>query len=242
MTELLALAFVAVVLAGAGQAITGFGFVLVVVPLFTLLTDPRTAVVAGTTLGLLITSFGWFEDRASVDWRPVAGISAGAVVGIPLGLVVFASLPVEVLGVAIGVTVLFFTALLSVRVRLPGGRPTQVAAGTVSGVMLSTTGMNGPPLVLALQAAGLPPAAFRATLQPTFTLQSVIVVGGFTALGQFTATSATLVAAGAPALWLGWRLGDLVFDRLPPERARLLILGTLAVSGTLTVVSALGAA
>lgn len=241
MTELLALAFVAVLLAAAGQAITGFGFVLVAVPLITLLTDPRTAVVACTTLGLLITSLGWFEDRAAVDWRPIAGIGAGAVVGIPLGLVVFASLPVETLGLAIGVTVLFFTALLAVRVRLPGGRPTQVAAGTVSGVMLSTTGMNGPPLVLALQAEELPPTVFRATLQPTFTLQSVLVVGGFATLGQFTATSAALVAVGAPALWLGWRLGDLVFDLLPPERARILILGTLAVSGTLTVVSALKA-
>lgn len=241
MAELLALAFVAVLLAAAGQAITGFGFVLVAVPLLTLLTGPRTAVVACTTLGLLITSLGWFEDRAAVDWRPITGITAGAVVGIPLGLVVFASLPVEALGLAIGITVLLFTALLAVGVRLPGGRPTQVAAGTVSGVMLSTTGMNGPPLVLALQAAGLPPTVFRATLQRTFTLQSVVVVGGFAALGEFTATSATLVAVGAPALWLGWRLGDLVFDRLPPERARMLILGTLAVSGTVIVISALQA-
>ncbi len=197
--------------------------------------------VACTTLGLLITSLGWFEDRAAVNWRPIAGIIAGAVVGIPLGLVVFASLPVETLGLTIGVTVLLFTALLAMRVRLPGGRPTQVVAGTVSGVMLSTTGMNGPPLVLALQAAGLPPTVFRATLQPTFTLQSVVVVGGFAALGEFTATSVTLVAVGAPALWLGWRLGDLVFTRLPPERARMLILGTLAVSGTLIVISALRA-
>lgn len=239
MAELLALAFVAVLLAAAGHAITGFGFVLVAVPLLTLLTEPRTAVVAGTTLGLLITSLGWFEDRANVEWRPIAGISAGAVVGIPLGLVVFAYLPVDALSLAIGVTVLLLVALLLVRVRLPGGRPTQVVAGTVSGVMLSTTGMNGPPLVLALQAADLSPTAFRATLQPTFTLQSVVVVGGFAALGQFTPTGAAIVAVGAPALWLGWRLGDLAFDRLPPARARLLILATLAVSGTLIVLNAL---
>ncbi len=122
MAELLALAFVAVLVAAAGQAITGFGFVLMAVPLITLLTDPRTAVVSCTTLGLLITSLGWFEDRAAVDWRPIVGIIAGAVVGIPLGLVVFASLPVDALGLAIGVVVLFFTALLAVRVRLPGGR------------------------------------------------------------------------------------------------------------------------
>ncbi len=60
MAEMLALAFVAVLLAAAGQEFTGFGFVLVAVPLLTLLTDPRTAVVACTTLGLLITSLGWF--------------------------------------------------------------------------------------------------------------------------------------------------------------------------------------
>ncbi|MDP3966707.1 MAG: sulfite exporter TauE/SafE family protein [Nocardioides sp.] len=237
---MLVLAFAAVVLAAAGQAITGFGFVLVAVPLLTLLTgEPRTSVVACTTLGLVMTSFGWYEDRAAVEWRPITGISIGAAVGIPLGLVVFASLPVDALGLVIGVTVLFFTALLALRVRVPGGRPTQVAAGTVSGAMLATTGMNGPPLVLALHTTGLAPAAFRATLQAMFTLQAVVVVTAFAALGQFTATSAALIAVGVPALWLGWRLGDLVFDRLPPERARKLVLGTLAISGTLAVISAL---
>lgn len=239
MVEVLALAFLAVVLAATGHAITGFGFVLVAVPLLTLLTEPRTAVVTGTTLGLLITALGWYEERAEVDWRPVTGITAGAAVGIPLGLLVFTSLPEVALSLAIGVTVLLLVVLLVLRVRLPGGRPTQVAAGTVSGVMLSTTGMNGPPLALALQAAGLSPTVFRATLQPTFTLQSIVVVGGFAALGQFDTTSAALVAVGTPALWLGWRLGDRVFTRLPPERARLLILATLAVSGTLIILTTL---
>lgn len=238
--ELLVLAFVAVVLAATGQAITGFGFVLVAVPLLTLLTgEPRTSVVACTTLALLVSSLGWFEDRAAVEWHPVGGISVGAAVGIPLGLVVFASLPVEALGLLIGATVLFFTVLLLLRVRVPGGRPVQVTAGAFSGIMLGTTGMTGPPLVLALQATGLSPAAFRATLQAMFTLQGVIVVVAFAGLGQFSTTSAALVAVGVPALWLGWRLGDLVFDRLPPERARVLILATLAVSGTLTVAGAL---
>lgn len=242
MLDLLALTFLAVVVAGTAHAVTGFGFALVLVPLMTLLTEPRTAVVTVTTLGLLMTALGWWRERAQVVWRPVVAIGAGAVVGIPLGLSVFAAVPESALSLAIGVTVLALVALLVSGVRLPGGRGVQVGAGVVSGAMVGTTGINGPPLVLGLQAAGLGPAAFRATLQPLFALQGVVVVGGFAVLGLYDATDLAVVAAGVPALWLGWWLGDRVFARLPADRVRAVVLATLAVSGAVVVVTALGGA
>lgn len=239
MLDLLALTFLAVVVAGTAHAVTGFGFALVLVPLMTLLTEPRTAVVTVTALGLLMTALGWWREREQVVWRPVVGIGAGAVVGVPLGLSVFAAVPESALSLGIGAVVLALVGLQLAHVRLPGGRGTLAGAGVVSGAMVSTTGINGPPLVLGLQTAGLDPTALRATLQPLFALQGVVVVLGFAALGQYDATSAALVAAGTPALWLGWRLGDRVFALLPADRARALLLATLAVSGAVIVVTAL---
>lgn len=235
MTALLFLVFVLITVAAAAQAVTGFGFVLVAVPFLALLTDPRTAVVAGTTLGLLVTALGWSEDRAGVDWGPVRAILAGAMVGIPLGLVIFTSLTTRTLQMLIGAVVLGFTALLLLRVRVPGGRPTQLVAGTVSGGMLATIGMTGPPLVLALQAAELPPRTFRATLQAALTLQSTVVVTGLVLADQLSSDSLKVVAVGIPALWAGWRIGDRVFRRLSAHQVRTFVLLTLVVSGTATM-------
>lgn len=239
MAEMLAFAFVLILVAAAAQAVTGFGFVMVAVPLLALLVDARTAVVACVALGLVLTSIGWFRDRAQVSWRPVVAIAGGALIGIPIGLSVFTALSQQALTLVIGVVVLAFTVLLTFRVRVPGGVRTEFVAGAVSGGMLATTGMNGPPMVLALQAADLPPLVTRATLQAAFTLQSIVAVSGLALAGQFARTSLAVLAVGTPALWIGWAVGDRFFRRLPAERVRAIVLVTLAISGLLMVRSAI---
>ena len=47
-------------------------------------------------------------------------------------------------------------------------------------------------------------------------------------------------AAGLLGMPLGWQLGDAVFQRLSPERFRVLVLAGLAATGTVALVGALG--
>ena len=106
-----------------------------------------------------------------------------------------------------------------------------------SGALLTSTGMNGPPLVLVLRDEA--PHRFRATLQATFCLQDAVAVVAFVALGQVGAPVLVAAAAGVLGMPLGWRLGDAVFRRLSPERFRVLVLAGLAATGTVALVGAL---
>jgi uncharacterized membrane protein YfcA len=98
--------------------------------------------------------------------------------------------------------------------------------------------MNGPPLVVMLQAMGLRPHAFRATLQAVFCSQDTAAVVGFAIAGQIDHTVLVAVAAGLPGLPLGWLLGDRVFTGIDPSVFRRVVLAMLVVSAVAAAVSA----
>ncbi|MFJ2704986.1 sulfite exporter TauE/SafE family protein [Streptomyces sp. NPDC087428] len=230
MTDLLPLAVTAVgvfLLAALAQAVTGFGAALVAVPLLTLVVDPVTAVVAATTVSLVLTAGSWRRERLHVDTGQARRLTLAGVLGMPLGLIALALSDEHTLSLLIGVALLVLVGLLSFGVRLPEGNVTTWTAGFLSGGLLTSTGMNGPPLVLALQ--GLEPRRYRATLQAVFCGQDVVAVAIFVALGHVSPTALLLTAAGVLGLPLGWAMGDRVFRRVPAQRFRPIVLGGLGV-------------
>lgn len=236
MPDLLLLAGVSAlvfVVAALAQAVTGFGSALVAVPLLALVSDPVAAIVAATAVSLVLTSGAAWRERSHVD-RPVArSLVLLGTAGMPVGLVVLLLLDEEQLGVAIAAVMLVMIALMAGGLGL--GRRATPVAGFASGVLLTSTGMNGPPLVLAL--VDRPPRSYRATLQAVFALQDVVAVAAFCVLGHVDREVMVLVVGGVLGLPLGWRLGDAVFARIPPARLRPLVLGAMVVPAAGTILA-----
>lgn len=216
-------------LSGLAQAVTGFGSALVAVPLLALTTDPVTAVVAATMMSLGLSSWAAVRERADLD-RPIAGrMVVAGLLGIPLGLVLLLGSSAGGLQVLMAVTVLVALVVVGADVRLPGSAATTWSTGVVSGMMLAATGMNGPPLVVGLQAAGLRPRGFRSTLQAVFAVQDLLVVVAFVLAGQVSGEEVAFAATGVLAGPLGWLAGDRLFVRLPAAAfRRVLVIGLLA--------------
>lgn len=223
-------------LAGAAQAVVGFGSALVAVPLLVLLMDPATAVVSVTVATVGLTADATWRERAEVD-RPVATrITLAALVGMPAGLLLLNTASETQLSLLMVVVLLVAVFLVWLPLRLPSGRPVILGAGAVSGALLAATGLNGPPLVLALHALGLTPSRFRATLQATFCVQAVVAVIAFAVLGRIDAQVLVLSLSGLLGSSLGWRLGDRIFHRLSAEQfQRILITGLLVTTATIVV-------
>lgn len=228
-------------LASAAQAVTGFGSALVAVPLLTLAFGPVTAVLASTIVGLVLTAHASVQERAHVD-RPVAArLVLTGLLGLPFGYLVLTLVPARSLKLVIAVVLLVLVAVMASRVRLPSGLGSQRFAGVASGVLLSATGMNGPPLVVVLQAMGQAPRRFRATLQVTFLVQDTAAVALFLVTGLLSPAVWGLAAAGVLGVPLGWWLGDRLFGALSAAQFRRVVLGGLAVlAATSLVTAALG--
>lgn len=92
-------------LASVAQAVTGFGFGLVLVPLFSLVYDPKAVVLISLTLGFLTKPPLLWLDRRFVQWRVIAPLAIASLLGNAVGTraLVYASGPT--LRLAVGVVV-----------------------------------------------------------------------------------------------------------------------------------------
>lgn len=232
-------AVVVFTIASAAQAVTGFGSALIAVPLLALVVDPVAAVVSMTVLSLGLTSLGAVRERAHIDRRAVVFFGLTGLIGMPLGLLALRVLSASHLTLLMALVLAVLIVLLAARVRIPSGRGAQWLTGISSGALLTSTGMNGPPLVVTLQAMGMPPRPFRATLQGVFIVQDVLGVVGFVLVGSVDRTALWLAATGVVGIPVGWWLGDHAFRRMSAETFRRVVLIGLAVTAVVAAVRAL---
>lgn len=226
----LAVALVAFVLAGIAQSVTGFGSSLVAAPLLAMVAGAGTTIVAVTLVSLVLTGWAGVRERHHVDVRLARTTGTAGLLGIPFGLLLLAKASDTVLGVLMALVVLGALVLVASPLRLPARRVSLWGAGLTSGVLLTSTGMNGPPLVLAMDSQRLTPHRFRGTLQVVLFGQDLAAVIGFVVIGGIDATALLATAIGVVSSPVGWLLGDRVFHRIPAHVFRRVLLAALAVS------------
>jgi hypothetical protein len=192
-----------------------------------------------TAIGVPLVIANAWRWRAHLRGRTAVLLVGTALIGMPLGALFLRSADERLLTATVGVVVLMMTVAIWRGLRVPPGRTTLTAAGVLSGALAASTGTNGPPLVIALDAEGLEPAAFRATLQTVFAFQGSIAFLTFIANGFVTASVVPAVAAGLVGAAAGALTGDRIAARVDVTRFRSIVLITLAASGALAVVSAL---
>jgi uncharacterized protein len=225
-------AFGIVLLGAFAQAVSGFGYALVTVPLLAAAVDPRAAVVVSALTGVGLTVTAAIRERAHARWRVAAALTATALLGLPAGLLVLALAPERLLSALIAVVVLGCAALVWSRARIRTGRIGLGAIGVLVGVLTAATGTNGPPLVAAFQSLGYDPRTFRATLAATFSGTSLIGLTGFLLTGQVHADVVRISLVALPAVPLGWWLGNRLFHRIDPVAFRRIVLvGLLGSAG-----------
>ncbi len=233
MTIVLAAAVIAA--ASAAQAITGFGSVLLVVPFLAMIAGPRPAVVAGLVVGVLLSIGVAVVERRHVLWRQVLFMGGSGVVAAPVGLLLLRTLSDRGLTVLICAVLLVSAVVMTVRIRLPATDSTAISAGLLSGVLLTSTGLNGPPLAIALDAH--PPRTSRATLAMVFVVHGLI--GNTLVLTSVQMTDSTLHigAVAVPAMLVGWVVGDRISRRMDHTWTRRAVIALLVVGAVLAMVT-----
>ena len=230
---------VVILVASFLQGLSGFGFSLLAVPLLAVLVGAKEAVVLADTVALLATGGMAVRMRRWVDRPLAARVLLGSVIGMPIGLLVILEFDESALRALIGIVVLVFVGLLAGGWTLHrSSRALDVGAGVVSGLLNTSVGTSGPPVVLLLTARGLPRDHFRATTSAVFGVSAVVAIVLFAVTGQYTRDIWIAFLWSLPALPAGWLLGDRVSSRLGQARFRSVILGLLACTGVTALVAA----
>ena len=233
--------WICLVVAGASatQAISGFGFALIAVPLLSLFIDPQMSVVLATVVGAFSSTFQAITDRRHTERKLIQRLAVTAYIGMPFGLLIFLVVSESVLRFIVGVVVLVAAFALMRGFSISHtNRKIDWIMGWVSGVLATSTSTNGPPLVFLLQAKKLSPESFRASINVVFSLTSFGAILLFAVSGNITSDDFWGIAISVPMLLLGLAIGFKVRSRINAEQFRVLVFVLLIVSA----VSALFAA
>ena len=140
-----------------------------------------------SSVGVPLVAWNALRWRADIQRREAITVTAAALLGMPIGILVLTRADDQVLTAIIGVIILALTAWLWRGLQLPTGRTTELTAGFASGALATSVGTNGPPLVIAFQATGMEPEPFRATLQACFFVEGAVALVLFWSQGLFVA-------------------------------------------------------
>lgn len=228
-----------IVFATAGiQAVVGFGFALLSVPIMMQVVDLHRAVILASLIGTANNFYQYRDLKHDQDKTQVRRFLWASFVGAPFGLLAFIYADQNALKVFLGLGVLLGVILL-VRGRDLTNAHISLdwSMGVISGFLLTSTSTNGPPLVFALQARKSEPQVFRATLNMIFLVSGVYGLVLFAAFGEIATSDLWLAAAVLPSMVIGVSIGKFIRNRVDPNRFRIAVLVLLTVAGFSSVYS-----
>lgn len=237
----LALVAVALLCGSFLNSFVGFGFALITVPLMAVAVGPSEAVVLSAVYGLLSNGAVAIRHRRDTDVPVVRRLVAGSVPGMVLGLAVLITVPAAPLQAAISVSVLVSVVVLARGWVIVDPHPgVDVAAGFVSGVLNTSVGVSGPPVIMDLHGRSLGKGPFRASLVVFFAATGLVAIALFAVAGRLDATLLLASVLALPAWPVGSLLGGWAHRRFSEERFRTLVLWMLVLTALLTLASAVG--
>ena len=234
------IAVVAIVaLASMVQGISGFGFALVSMPLLSAVIGVERALAVQTILGIVANGTTAWSARTYILRSTAIRIALASFAGMPLGWFVLEHVGAKTLKLVVGCTVGTVAVLLASRFRIKATGPAvDVMSGFISGILATSTGTNGPPLVIALSARQLPSSQQRATLSTVFAVANIVVLVLLIRSGRVTAGVGRAVLAALPLQMFLWSFGNRVFAQLDQRRYDVVVIALLFTSAAVAMISA----
>lgn len=236
----LLVAALAAFLAGSVSGLTGFGLALIAVPLLLLVYEPATVVMLVSVLSIFINFAVVWDSWNDADRRLVLSLVPPASVGVFVGAEVLYYADPLYIRLGVGVVVVFSALLLLREVRIPGagGWIGTVVAGSMSGLLSTSTGLAGPPVVLLFAARRLPKHAFRSSSALYFLAMSFVGLAALANRGLLDTSQIPLALALVPAAFLGKVLGTALLEQVSDKAFRTVTLGVVILTGTLGALTA----
>ncbi len=216
----IALLLIAVLLAGLVRGFAGFGTAMVFIPLASRVLDPveiLTAIAVFDTLGVLPLLPSMAKSASRTE---LSRLGAGALIGIPLGLLLLTALSPDGFRMIVSCLILVMVVLLLSGWRYTGslGKKTTMGIGFTGGVMGGFAGLPGPPVIMTYLSSKRPADEIRANIFVYLVLTEIILIATL-ALRGLLAISALALGLALTLPYLAAELiGAKLFD---PKREKL---------------------
>lgn len=203
--------------AGFIQGLTGFGSVLLSLPLLTLFIDIKTVIPLVSLFALCINFSVILTVRKNIFYSRLVILLCSAVPAFPLGTWALKHVQASSLTILLGCLIIIFTGYqLAFRPRPIEWRLWLTSlAGAVAGFLGGCIGANGPPIIIYATTQPWPKDRIKATLASYFFLADIGISLSHFAFGMITPEVTGLFFKLIPALALGIFMGIRSYNRIP---------------------------
>lgn len=220
---------------GAGfiQGLSGFGSVLLSLPLLAIFLDVRTAIPLVGLYGVALTVFLLVQLRQHWDWRKLYPLCAGSVPGAPVGVWLLNRLDAQIIQWIVGVVLILYAlySLLMKPVAREFARIWAYIAGFLAGCLGGAISASGPPVIVYTSLQPWSKDQIKVTLQGFFVISGLVVIVSQTVGGLMTEKVIIFFLASLPVLIFGTWIGSLLYGRVKDESYRRIMLVILGLLG-----------
>ncbi|GAF18162.1 LOW QUALITY PROTEIN: membrane protein [Bacillus sp. JCM 19046] len=228
----MSLLFISIVLvASLLQTSTGFGFSIIATPFLLMLFVPETAIQLNLVLSIIISLILLYKVKEDIHFPLVKRLFWGSLIGAPLGVGLLYLVNEQFVKIAVGLLLLAVTFLLVRNVTVTQTSSRDLSVGSLSGMLTSSIGMPGPPLIVYFASARMTKESIRAT-----TLCFLMIIYPISLFLQYLLVGIknevwVLSAYALPFVLIGLVLGQIVFKRINVGFFRKLTYVLLLVAG-----------
>ncbi|GAB6152552.1 sulfite exporter TauE/SafE family protein [Desulfosporosinus burensis] len=220
-----------VLIASILQAGTGFGFSIMATPFLLLIFESHDAIQLNIILSLWISLLMTYKIRKEVNKESLIRLIKGSLIGILPGLFLFIFLDVRPLKIFVSILILASTGLLVAKVNVKQSNSKELVTGALSGLLTTSLGMPGPPLLIYFAGAKVDKSTLRSTTLAYFVF--VYLVSLFLQFSMYSISKGVWISTlwALPFTLLGIYLGQWVFARLNQQLFQKIIYILLLFTG-----------
>jgi uncharacterized membrane protein YfcA len=220
--------------AGFTQGLSGFGSVLLSLPLLTLFVDIKIVIPLVALFAMVLTTILLIQLWRHIEWKKVYPLLIGAIIGIPVGVFFLKKLDKNIIQMIVGIVLISFSgySLFAGPTRRFIHERWAVLFGFLGGCLGGAITAAGPPVIVYTSLQPWDKDKIKATLQGFFFFSGLTIVFSHAISGVTTALVVRYFIISIPLLIGGTYAGSFFYGMVKEEgykRIVLILLGLLGV-------------
>ena len=224
--------------AGFIQGLSGFGSVLLSLPLLAFFLDVKTAIPLVALYGIALAVFLLVQLRQFWDWKKIYPLCASSFFGAPVGVCLLNRLDAQIIQWIVGLVLLLY-ALYSLFTR-PVARELRngwaYLAGFLAGCLGGAISASGPPVIVYTSLQPWSKNQIKVTLQGFFVISGLAIIISQAMGGLMTERELFFFFTSLPVLLLGTWAGSLLCGKIREDCYRNIVFILLGLLGLVMII------
>ena len=224
--------------AGFIQGLSGFGSVLLALPLLAFFLDVKTAIPLVVLYSVALSVFLLLQLRQFWDWKKIYPICIGSLPGAPVGVWLLNHLDKQIIQWIVGLLLILYAVYsLLTRPAVRGLRNRWAYfSGFIAGCLGGMISASGPPVIVYISLQPWSKDQLKVTLQGFFIISGLVVIISQAIGGLMTENVLFFFLTSLPGLFFGTWTGSLFYGRIREDSYKNIILTFLSLLGLFMII------